>query len=286
VSIIAGEDKEDYHTVGLDNVARLDPTWRKFVFVFTATRTVRNSHRLTFLMGDNPGDVDLAGVELRPGAEALVDPSGGVETDLSAADFKFSPTVTVPVKYRGKPVQDLAVTLKSGDETIGSKKLGAADRGAGRFSDVPIDEKITVVVSDGRQTAEFPRIVASDAPDVVADVEVPDSWTDVQTLADAAGTPLPFVGAWESRTGPGASRYITTFNADGTGTIKRVTEDPLSGAALKTFASGAFLWHLKDGDRTIVMSSKEYTWSVVGKGRDAKLVLKDAKGKNHTLVRR
>lgn len=287
LSIIAGEDKDDYHTAGLDNYALLEPSWHRYVYVFTATRTVRNSQRLTFLMGDSVGGVDLANIELKPGAEAMIEPGGSIEARLSGSDFKYAQAVSVPVRYKGKPVQDLTVALQFRDETIATVRMQPADAGSARFTDVPIDEKLAVVVSDGTQTASFPRIVPSDSPDSVSDIEVPSNWPPVKTGPDVIAS-HPLVGAWQSQAGAALPRFVTTFNADGTGTIRRMTEDTGPAAPITAPPSGAFLWHAKTGTRSnvIVMGNQEITWSISGSGKNQKLTLKDAKGAIHTLFRR
>ncbi len=286
LSIIAGEDKDDFHTVGLDNTASLDTEWRKFVFVFTATRTVRNSNKLTFLMGSAVGEVDLAGVTLQPGAEAVVSRSSRIDAALSPSDFRYSEAVKVLVTYMGRQVQDIAVTVRLRDENLGSYKIQATDHGSALFGDVPVDEKLTVTVSDGAQTAEFPRIVASDAPQSIDEIQIPESWTQIKTSSSAAHAPFPIIGRWQTPKSDSAQQYVTTFNADGTGTIKPLADTSSPDGPVQAPATGAFLWHVKRGKNTIVMGTREYVWSISGSGSSEKLVLRDAKGSVHTLYRR
>jgi hypothetical protein len=230
--------------------------------------------------------VDLADVALQPGAESTRAPGAGIETTLSAADFKFTQSVIVPVRYKGRQVQDVAVTLKYRDENTASYDIRPDDRGTAHFADVPIDEKITILVAAGSQSAEFPRIVASDAPGAVGAISLPDTWAEVKTGSSEGGRQHPLVGRWQTQTNLDPQRYITTFNADGTGTIRRASDESVSGGPGPSPPSGAFLWHVKGGENRIVMGAREYTWSVSGKGKNEKLVLKDASGKAHILYRR
>ena len=64
-----GLDKADYHHTGLDATADLTTDWKPYTFRFTATRPLANHNRLTFVLGDALGDIDLAGITLRAGAE-------------------------------------------------------------------------------------------------------------------------------------------------------------------------------------------------------------------------
>ena len=62
-------DKADYHSVGLNERVGLSTRWQEFSFVFRASRTAKAHNRLTFIMGDALGRVDLVGITLRPGSE-------------------------------------------------------------------------------------------------------------------------------------------------------------------------------------------------------------------------
>jgi hypothetical protein len=67
--VYAGLDRDDYHHVGLDSSVALTTAWQKYTVSFTATRTLKDHNRITFVLGDALGAVDLAGIELRPGVE-------------------------------------------------------------------------------------------------------------------------------------------------------------------------------------------------------------------------
>jgi hypothetical protein len=61
-------DVEDGHGIGLTAVGLpLSPEWRKYALVFTANRVVPGHGRLTFILGDAVGTVDLAGTALQAG---------------------------------------------------------------------------------------------------------------------------------------------------------------------------------------------------------------------------
>ncbi len=62
-------DTGDYHNIGLDATASLTTEWRQFTYAFTVNRSQRSHNRLSFVLGDALGTVDLAGVILRPGAQ-------------------------------------------------------------------------------------------------------------------------------------------------------------------------------------------------------------------------
>ena len=62
-------DKDDYHHTGLDTAVELTKDWQEVTLRFTATRPLANHNRLTFVLGDALGDIDLAGITLRTGAE-------------------------------------------------------------------------------------------------------------------------------------------------------------------------------------------------------------------------
>ena len=69
INVLAALDRGDYHTVGLNQRAMLGLQWRKYIFAFTATDTQQGS-RITFVLGDALGTVDLAGVALQQGVYA------------------------------------------------------------------------------------------------------------------------------------------------------------------------------------------------------------------------
>src|SRR5262249_3164421 len=61
-------DYDDYHETGLNQRLTLRPEWRKFNLVFTASRTVKGQDRITFVLGDTVGSIDVDGIGLRRGA--------------------------------------------------------------------------------------------------------------------------------------------------------------------------------------------------------------------------
>jgi hypothetical protein len=58
-------DKSDWHPVGLTDSVKLSNVWQKYLVKFTASRTEPNHTRVSFILGDAIGPVDLAGVSLR-----------------------------------------------------------------------------------------------------------------------------------------------------------------------------------------------------------------------------
>jgi hypothetical protein len=65
VTVQALVDQDDYHHTGLDQRVVLGPKWRKFLMPFVATRVVPNHTRVSFLLGEALGSLELAGVALR-----------------------------------------------------------------------------------------------------------------------------------------------------------------------------------------------------------------------------
>lgn len=77
-------DQPDWHPVGLlVTHTALTRKWHKFVLAFTAGRTRKEHNRLSFVLGDSPGQVDLADVSLKQGSVGA--PSGA--NLLDSADF-------------------------------------------------------------------------------------------------------------------------------------------------------------------------------------------------------
>jgi hypothetical protein len=69
LSVYAAIDQDDWHHIGLDKPVQLTPEWQKFNLAFQAARTLKDHDRLSFVLGDALGTVDLAGITLKPGAE-------------------------------------------------------------------------------------------------------------------------------------------------------------------------------------------------------------------------
>jgi hypothetical protein len=72
-------DREDWHNVGLDSRVTVGTEWRKYTASFTATRTQKDHNRLTFVLGNATGTVDLAGISLRPGVETAFPQGASLE---------------------------------------------------------------------------------------------------------------------------------------------------------------------------------------------------------------
>jgi hypothetical protein len=58
-------DKADWHPVGLTNSVTLSTSWQKYLVKFTASKTEPNHTRVSFILGEAIGPVDIAGVSLR-----------------------------------------------------------------------------------------------------------------------------------------------------------------------------------------------------------------------------
>jgi hypothetical protein len=77
--VYAGVDSQDYHHVGLDDSVALTTEWRQYSVSFTANRTLKDHNRITFVLGDALGAIDLAGISLRPGVENAFPAGASVE---------------------------------------------------------------------------------------------------------------------------------------------------------------------------------------------------------------
>ena len=78
--VYAGLDIEPWSRVGLDRTVDVSPQWKEYTFTFTAG-DVRPAHnRLVFVLGDTPGNVWIADVSLRPGAENKLSTGETLET--------------------------------------------------------------------------------------------------------------------------------------------------------------------------------------------------------------
>ena len=89
LSLNALVDKPDWHLVGLNASVALTPQWQKYVVPFTARHSLAGHTRISFLLGDALGTLDLAGMSLRRVAGSPVahpqDPNGAV--GLALGDF-------------------------------------------------------------------------------------------------------------------------------------------------------------------------------------------------------
>ncbi|HZO88001.1 MAG TPA: carbohydrate binding domain-containing protein [Chthonomonadaceae bacterium] len=92
ISVYTSLDKADWHNVGLSRRLTIGPQWQKFTCAFTAARTLKDHNRLTFVLGDALGTVDLAGPSLRPGVETEF-PSGA---SLEAGNMPLGHPVANP----------------------------------------------------------------------------------------------------------------------------------------------------------------------------------------------
>ncbi|HZO87503.1 MAG TPA: carbohydrate binding domain-containing protein [Chthonomonadaceae bacterium] len=302
LSVQAALDRQDWHNVGL-NAERIPLTtaWQKFTLSFTAHRTLPDHNRLIFILGDALGAVDLAGLALQrdQDPDALRDAGGEPVLTLKQGDFRYAQAVNVPVRYQGRPVRKLTVALHYRDKQQAEYRIQPKDRGVARFSDVPLDEKLTFTVSDGRRTASFARIVAPDAPRLVQEISLPENWAGTPTLPGRPARALtskppgeavlhgshPLVGIWESRASGSTSGYFFTFNADGTGSIQ-IGAEPMPNGAPHAPVANPFRWYLTEGGKRLVIGARTYSWVIRGSGSARELVLTDKSGKTRVLYRR
>jgi hypothetical protein len=92
MSVTTGLDRADWHNIGLNTGLQLTKEWQKFAFSFTAGRVEKDHSRLTFVLGDALGAVDMAGITLQPGVETPF-PEG---VSLEAGNVPFGHPVANP----------------------------------------------------------------------------------------------------------------------------------------------------------------------------------------------
>src|SRR5262249_35557776 len=104
--------------------------------------------------------------------------------------------------------------------------------------------------------------------------------------ATTATAPHPLLGVWESRSADAAKRYRITFNADGTGSIRRATDDDTLKTPPRAPVSDPFRWYIGQNSRQGVISAKTYAWAISGSGKEEALTLIGQDGKARVLYRR
>ena len=82
-------DKEDWHKVGVTASVNLTPEWRKYLFPFTANRSLPHHSRVSFVLGEAVGPVEIAGITLRrkTGANTAVPTNASTAITISPGDF-------------------------------------------------------------------------------------------------------------------------------------------------------------------------------------------------------
>jgi hypothetical protein len=112
-----------------------------------------------------------------------------------------------------------------------------------------------------------------------------DSATGTAAISEP-GRKHVLVGSWISAGVAAAQRVVFTFNADGTGSVRSATS-PIAAGAPKEPVASAFRWYVKPSDtKQVVIGDQVYRWAVSTAADGERLVLTDAAGKPHTLVRR
>ncbi len=114
INVLAALDHGNYHTVGLSQRLALGPQWRKYVAAFTATDTQGGS-RITFVLGDALGTVDLAGVTLQQGVYAHPLGDNILQNTALAAGLAHWATLNQTPPATGS-LQSLPTSLPSGAE--------------------------------------------------------------------------------------------------------------------------------------------------------------------------
>lgn len=88
----ASIDRADWHQIGLSQSVSLTKDWKRNSFAFTASRSEKSHNRLTFVLGDAPGAVDLLDISLQPGVETQLPPDARIEL----GDIPFAHPVSNP----------------------------------------------------------------------------------------------------------------------------------------------------------------------------------------------
>lgn len=145
-------------------------------------------------------------VNLKEGKVAVFPASVSATLDVKPADFTSALSFQVPVKYKDLGVKEMLVTLQfdneEGKTTTERWWLQESDSGVARFSGVPLDRPLTIMLSTGLQSSEPISVRVRDAknpPYQSEDVKVPEAWKGVkvvyaaspQTQAPAAVSSVP-----------------------------------------------------------------------------------------------
>jgi hypothetical protein len=90
--VYTGLDQPDWHHTGLDATLKISPEPKTFRLVFTAVRTVPNHNRLSFILGDALGDVNLTDIRLQQGVVTELPP----DASLSVGNIPLIPPAANP----------------------------------------------------------------------------------------------------------------------------------------------------------------------------------------------
>ena len=82
-------DKADWHPVGGASTVRLGPKWDKYILRFNANRSEPSHTRLSFILGEALGPVDMCGISLRrsEGSDRKTIVQPGAVITIGARDF-------------------------------------------------------------------------------------------------------------------------------------------------------------------------------------------------------
>lgn len=295
LQVVMRSDRDDMRAVGMANTITVTEDWHRYSFLFLASRTVRSAGQLAFLAGDTEGTIDLADIALRPGIADTPwnENEARKPVVLSSTDFQFADLVRAPVTYLGRAVREATITLSSDGIDFGTQPLTAADNGAARFADVPLNKPLVFTVVHGKQKAVFNRTLPGGALRTVAALALPADWSQVPLLGAASArlASHPLLGAWESFgrqdtiTGQEYQHFAFTFLPDESGTLETATLNKDTEAPTGPTKQETFHWNVAPGSHRITIGSNTYTWSLITLEQVKQLTLKGDNGKNYTLFR-
>lgn len=185
IRISANLDEPPFGSIGLNSPVSLNGNWTQFTFPFTATQTVPGHARLLFSMAHVQGSVDLAGITLRRIGETGAAERQPAVVSLAPADFRYAQSVQVPVRYRGKGVYGVIVSVSAEGRQQTQYLETPASRGVARFTDLPVNEPLTVAVSQGSRSLKCERRLSAGRSGSLETVVLPDTWIDVKTVRAA-----------------------------------------------------------------------------------------------------
>jgi len=173
LSVNVALDVPDWHMVGLDYQTALTPTWRKVVMAFTAVQTVRDHNRLSFLLGDALGQVELAGISLKRDIQAdpshathpLVgvwegrtdDPSRTLRLTLNADGTGSLRSVTTAAASGSAPHEPVAHPLRWYVKEAGHRVIIGSEGYTWSIDGAGVDAKLTLTDQTGKSHVFYRR---------------------------------------------------------------------------------------------------------------------------------
>jgi len=83
-------DKADWHQIGITQTIHVGTGWQKFLLPFTANRVEANHTRISFVLGEATGVIELAGISLRRSEGAARSTTHPADTVITIADRDFN----------------------------------------------------------------------------------------------------------------------------------------------------------------------------------------------------